>query len=71
MNACRRLQELLLRSEAIRLLDLTNCAALRHLVLPALQPSTAATATGALPPVCRNLDSNPQRCPLQYAVVTC
>ena len=47
-----RLQELLLRSEAVQLLDLTNCSALRHLALPALQPGNhAGAATGALPPV--------------------
>ena len=39
---CCRLQELLLRSEAVQLLDLTNCSALRHLALPALQPGNHA-----------------------------
>ena len=52
----RRLQELLLRSDAIQLLDLTNCAALRHLALPALQPGNTAAATGPLPPVRRSPD---------------
>jgi len=48
----RRLQELLLRSDAIQLLDLTNCSALRHLALPALQPgNSTGPAGGPLPPV--------------------
>ncbi len=51
----RRLQELLLRSDAIQLLDLTNCSALRHLALPALQPGNATgPAGGPLPPVRRS-----------------